>query len=211
MKINEVFKSIQGESSYTGWPFVFVRFTGCNLRCAFCDTTYAYDEGIEISERELLEIIKSYGINYVEITGGEPLLQEEVFSLTEILIKYGYTVLLETNGTQDISKLNKEIARIIDIKCPGSGESNKTRWEILENLRRKDEIKFVIMNRNDFDWAKRISKKFTLTDRATVNFSPAHNVLEPQILAEWIIDDCLNVRINLQIHKYIWKDVQRGR
>ncbi|GAI64294.1 radical SAM protein [candidate division WOR-3 bacterium] len=210
MKICEIFKSIQGESSYAGWPFVFVRFTGCNLRCAFCDTTYAFEEGFEISEKKLLERITLYGIKSIEITGGEPLLQKGVYALTENLIKRGYTVLLETNGTMDISRLNRNIIRVIDIKCPGSGESDKTRWENLDNLRKDDEVKFVIMNRDDYEWAKRISKKFSLTERFTVNLSPAYNFLPQQKLAGWILEDNLHVRFNLQLHKYIWKGITRG-
>ncbi|MCK4576923.1 radical SAM protein [candidate division WOR-3 bacterium] len=210
MKICEIFKSIQGESSYAGLPFIFVRFTGCNLRCAYCDTTYAYEEGYQISEKELLEKIKLYGINNVEITGGEPLLQNKVYALGDSLIKSGYTVLLETNGTLDISGLNKKIIKVIDIKCPGSGESKKTEWNNLDKLDRKDEIKFVIMNRDDYVWTKRISEKFSLTEKFTVNLSPAFTYLKPQELARWILEDNLTVRLNLQLHKYIWKGVERG-
>ena len=210
MKINEIFKSIQGESSYAGLPFIFVRFTGCNLRCTYCDTTYAYEEGFEISEEKLLDRIKSHGIKSVEITGGEPLLQEEVYGLTDSLIRDEYTVLLETNGTLDISRLNKKVIKILDIKCLGSGESDKTRWENLDKLKREDEIKIVIMNKEDYEWTKWISNKFSLTERFTVNLSPAHNHLQPDKLAEWILKDDLNVRLNLQLHKYIWKNVKRG-
>ncbi|TES93120.1 MAG: radical SAM protein [Candidatus Cloacimonadota bacterium] len=210
MKINEIFKSIQGESSYAGLPFIFVRFTGCNLRCTYCDTTYAYEEGFEISEEKLLDRIKSHGIKSVEITGGEPLLQEEVYGLTDSLIRDEYTVLLETNGTLDISRLNKKVIKILDIKCLGSGESDKTRWENLDKLKREDEIKIVIMNKEDYEWTKWISNKFSLAERFTVNLSPAHNHLQPDKLAEWILKDDLNVRLNLQLHKYIWKNVKRG-
>ena len=210
MKINEIFKSIQGESSYAGLPFIFVRFTGCNLRCTYCDTTYAYEEGFEISEEKLFEKIKSYRIKSVEITGGEPLLQEEVYGLTDNLIRNEYTVLLETNGTLDISRLNKKVIKILDIKCPGSGENDKTRWENLENLKREDEVKCVIMNKEDYEWTKWIFNKFSLIERFTVNLSPAHNLLQPDKLAEWILKDNLNVRLNLQLHKYIWKEAKSG-
>jgi len=204
MRVNEIFKSIQGESSYAGLPFVFVRFTGCNLRCTYCDTTYAYEEGFEISEKELIERIKAYNIKSVEITGGEPLLQQGVYSLTDRLVKTGYTILIETNGTLDISQLNEKIIRIVDIKCPGSGESEKTRWENLEDLRGNDEVKFVIMDRKDYEWTKAICSKFSLTKRFMVNLSPVHNILPAEKLAEWLLEDNLNVRLNLQLHKYIW-------
>jgi 7-carboxy-7-deazaguanine synthase len=210
MKVNEVFKSIQGESSFTGIPFVFVRFTGCNLRCTYCDTTYAYEEGLEIGKEELIKKIDSYGLKSVEITGGEPLLQEEVHSLVDTLIKKNYRVLVDTNGTRDISTLNDKVIRIMDIKCPGSGETDEMMWKNIDNLRDKDEVKFVIMDLNDYEWAKNITSKYSITEKVLVNFSPAHGFLKPQKLAEWILKDNLEVRFNLQLHKYIWPGVQRG-
>lgn len=210
MKINEVFKSVQGESSFAGNPFVFVRLTGCNLRCTYCDTTYTYEEGFEISKEELIKKIDFYGLNSVEITGGEPLLQEEVYPLTDTLIDKNYRVLVDTNGTLDISTLNEKVIRIMDIKCPGSGESDKMRWDNIDNLRPKDEVKFVIMDLNDYEWSKKITSKYSLTDKVLVNFSPAYGFLEPHELAGWILKDNLEVRFNLQIHKYIWPGVERG-
>lgn len=210
MKVCEIFKSIQGESSFTGYPFVFVRCSGCNLRCSYCDTTYAYEEGYEISEEELLKKITAFGIKSVTITGGEPLLQNEIFSFIDTLIHRTYTVLVETNGTFDISKLNKKAVKILDIKCPGSGESEKTNWENLKKLTDQDEIKFVITNREDYDWAKWVAHKFSLNGRFTIHFSPAHGMLKPDILASWILEDDMQVRLNLQLQKYIWKNKKRG-
>ncbi len=210
MKINEIFRSIQGETHYTGFPFIFVRFSGCNLRCTYCDTTYVYEEGFEISKQDLLKKIALFGLRHVLVTGGEPLLQNEVYGLTDTLIAHNYIVLLETNGTLDISRLNRKIVKIVDIKCPGSGESNKMLWENLNRLQQNDEIKFVISNREDYEWAKWISHKFSLYEKLTVNFSPTHSILKPKKLAEWILEDTIHVRLNLQIHKYIWKGLKRG-
>lgn len=210
MKVCEIFKSIQGESSYTGYPFIFVRCSGCNLRCSYCDTTYAYEEGYEISEEKLLKKIAGFSIKSVTITGGEPLLQNEVFSFIDTLIRRTYTVLVETNGTLDVSKLNKKAVKILDIKCPGSGESEKNNWENLKKLTDHDEIKFVITNREDYDWAKWVAHKFFLNGRFTIHFSPAHGMLKPDTLASWILEEDMQVRLNLQLHKYIWKNRKRG-
>lgn len=210
IKVNEIFKSIQGESSYAGHPFVFVRFTGCNLRCTYCDTTYAFTEGFDISENELIREIESFGLKNIEITGGEPLLQDGIYPLSTKLIKMGYLVLVETNGTINIGKLDKNIVKIVDIKCPGSNEDGKMVWDNLTLMDKKDEVKFVIMNQDDYKWAKGILKKFALTKRFTVNFSPAYGYCKPDTLAQWILDDNLKVRFNLQLHKYIWKDKVRG-
>ncbi len=210
MKICELFKSIQGESSFAGYPFIFVRFTGCNLRCSYCDTAYAYEGGYEISEERLLRKISAFGIGSVTITGGEPLLQKGVFSLIDALVQQDYTVLVETNGTLDISPLNSRAIRILDIKCPGSGESKKNNWENLKRLTDRDEIKFVITNRDDYEWAKQVMQTFSLDGRFTIHLSPAHGILNPDILASWILEDSLKIRLNLQLHKYIWKDRKRG-
>lgn len=210
MKINEIFKSIQGESSFAGMPFIFVRLTSCNLRCTYCDTKYAYEEGFEMSNDALIEKIDSYGLKFIEITGGEPLLREEVHSLINTLIDKNYSVLVDTNGTLDISTLNQKVIRIMDIKCPGSGESDKMMWKNIDNLRPKDEVKFVIMDRDDYEWSKNIVHKYSLTENVLINFSPAYDFLEPHELAGWILKDNLKVRLNLQIHKYIWSGVERG-
>jgi 7-carboxy-7-deazaguanine synthase len=210
MKVCEIFKSIQGESSFAGYPFVFVRLSGCNLRCSYCDTTYAYDEGDEIPEAQLLKTIARFNLKSVMITGGEPLLQNEVFSLVDTLIQRSYLVLIETNGTIDISRLNKKAVKILDIKCPGSGETDKANWENLSKLTDKDEIKFVITNREDYEWAKWVSRKFNLYTRHTLNFSPAHSTMKPEALASWILQDDIPVRLNVQLQKYIWKNGKRG-
>jgi 7-carboxy-7-deazaguanine synthase len=210
MKVCEIFKSIQGESSHAGWPCVFIRFTGCNLRCIYCDTRYAFEEGFEISESDLFDRVESYRLRSVTITGGEPLLQKEVFPFSDTLVSKGYTVLVETNGTQDISTLHKRIIKVLDIKCPDSGFSDSTRWENLELLEKKDEVKFVISSREDYEWTKRVITQHSLQERTTVNLSPAFGYLEPHSLAEWILEDTLNIRLNLQLHRYIWSNGKRG-
>jgi 7-carboxy-7-deazaguanine synthase len=210
MRVCEIFKSIQGESSFAGYPFIFIRFSGCNLRCSYCDTTYAYEEGFEITEEKLLKKIEGFGIKSVTITGGEPLLQKDVFSFVDTLIRRNYRVLVETNGTLDISQLNKKAIKIIDLKCPGSGESEKNNWENLNKLTDHDEIKFVVTNREDYEWAKWICNKFSLFEKVILNFSPAHSVLKPNTLASWILEDNIPVRLNLQLHRYIWKHRKRG-
>lgn len=204
MKVNEIFKSIQGESSFQGLPCVFVRLTGCNLRCSWCDTTYAYEEGKEISIDDIIQKIESYHTPLVEITGGEPLLQEEVYPLTQRLLDLGYKVLIETNGSLDIGRLDKRIIKILDIKCPGSGETDKIRWENLDKLSPSDEVKFVLTGREDYQWAKGIIERYRLADKVTVLLSVVYGELEPRDLARWILEDNLNVRLQLQLHKYIW-------
>lgn len=209
MKICEIFSSIQGESSHAGLPCTFIRLSGCNLRCTYCDTIYAYDGGFEMTIEEILEEISKSGISLVEITGGEPLLQSEVFTLIDRLIKEGYKVLIETNGSIDISGVNKEATIIMDIKTPGSGMSSKVLLSNLSLLKRQDEIKFVLCSRADYEWAKEFIKTHSITKRCTILFSPAFGTLDPARLSKWIIEDKLNVRLNLQIHKYIYS-LQRG-
>ena len=202
MKINEIFKSIQGESTYQGRLCTFIRFTGCNLRCAWCDTTYAYQEGANLTTPEILLKVKKLGCQLIEITGGEPLLQEEVHQLIAALLKEGYEVLLETNGTIDISKVDPRIIKIMDIKCPDSGASKKMRWENLTKLSSQDEVKFVISSRRDYEWAKSIINEKAMNG-ATILMSPAFGRLPSQALAEWLLNDGLNVRLQLQLHKYL--------
>ena len=204
MKVNEIFKSIQGESSFQGLPCVFVRLTGCNLRCSWCDTTYAYEEGEEMSVDEIIKKVEGYHTPLVEITGGEPLLQEEVYPLTKRLLDLGYKVLIETNGSLDIGRLDKRVIKILDIKCPGSGESDKMRWENLDRLSPKDEVKFVLSNREDYQWAKGVIERYGLADRVTILLSVVYGRLDPKDLAQWILEDNLNVRLQLQLQKYIW-------
>jgi 7-carboxy-7-deazaguanine synthase len=210
LKVNEIFKSIQGESWFAGLPCVFVRLTGCNLRCTYCDTAYAYDEGEELSVEEVLERVAAYNCPMVEITGGEPLLQEETPKLAAALLQKARAILVETNGTLDIDVLPKGIVRIVDMKCPDSGECGRMLWENMGRLVKTDEVKFVLQSRRDYEWAKALVAEHQLLRRCMVLFSPAFGVLEPRVLAGWILEDNLAVRLNLQLHKYIWTPEERG-
>lgn len=210
MKVCEIFASIQGESTYAGLPCVFVRMTGCNLRCVYCDTTYAYEEGREMSGNEILVSVSSYGIKLVEITGGEPLMQKDVFSLTEKLLDNGFTVLLETNGSVSIKDVDKRAVTIMDIKTPKSGMFEKMDLLNLKYIKPDDEIKFVVMDREDYEWVRDFIRDYGLADRCKLLLSPAFGLLSPESLSKWIIDDRLSVRLNLQLHKYIYGPDKRG-
>lgn len=213
MKVCEIFASIQGESTYAGLPCVFVRMTGCNLRCVYCDTAYAYEEGREMSEDEILKAVSSYGINLVEITGGEPLLQRDVLSLMERLIDNGFTVLLETNGSENIQDVDKRVTIIMDIKTPKSGMFERMDLMNLKYVKPDDEIKFVVIDREDYEWVRNFIKDYGLIDglanKCKILLSPAYGSLSPEDLSKWIIEDRLPVRLNLQLHKYIYGD-KRG-
>ncbi|MFQ6104182.1 MAG: radical SAM protein [Candidatus Glassbacteria bacterium] len=211
MKVNEIFFSIQGESTYQGIPCVFIRLAGCNLRCRYCDTIYAYHEGTELSVEEVVAKVKRYKCRTVEITGGEPLLQRECPDLAARLLEFGYDVLVETNGTVDISQLDPRAVKIMDVKCPGSGHSHDIMWSNFEVLNEKDEIKFVISSQDDYVWARNIIEEKRLDERHIVLLSPAHGCIEPNELASWMLEDGISARLNLQIHKYIWKPDERGR
>lgn len=208
--VNEVFRSIQGESWFAGLPCVFIRLTGCNLRCNYCDTAYAYEEGEALTVEEVLERVAFHNCPLVEITGGEPLLQDQTPELATALLQRARAVLVETNGTLNIDILPKGIVRIVDVKCPDSGESGKMLWENMDRLVKTDEVKFVLQSRGDYDWAKAIVARHELIRRCMVLFSPAFGILDPQVLAGWILDDNLAVRLNLQLHKYIWATEERG-
>lgn len=210
LKINEVFFSIQGESTHAGRPCVFVRLSACNLRCNWCDTEYAFYSGIDRSFKSLLEEIESFNCGLVEITGGEPLLQKEVLPFMTLLSDKGYEVLLETGGHMDISGVDNRVQRIMDIKCPGSGESDKNLWSNIPHLTPKDQLKFVLSNRDDYDWAKDILLRHDLIAICPVLFSPVFGSLDNQQLAEWILEDRLDVRYQLQLHKYIWHPQTKG-
>ncbi len=210
MRINEIFKSIQGETSYAGTPCLFVRTTGCNLRCSWCDTTYAYDEGEDLSIDDIIRTLGKYDCRNVVITGGEPLLQEETPLLAEYLINNGYKVFVETNGSVDISGLHPEIIKILDIKCPGSGMTEHIVWDNLNALTSIDEVKFIVSDYNDYVWAKSVIASRKLPDICTVLMAPVFNRLDPKQIAEWIINDNLDVRLQLQLHKYIWGPDVRG-
>jgi 7-carboxy-7-deazaguanine synthase len=210
LRINEIFFSIQGESSHAGRPCIFIRLTYCNLRCTWCDTTYSYFEGTEMTFDEIMERIVEYDCRLVEVTGGEPLVQENVRSFMSKLCDAGYEVLLETGGHMDISGIDNRIRRIMDIKCPSSGESQKNRWNNISHLTEGDEVKFVVGDRNDYEWAKEIIKKYGLTSCCTVLFSPVFGTMDNRTLAEWILEDALPVRFQMQLHKYIWEPGKRG-
>ncbi len=210
LRVNEIFKSIQGESSSAGIPCVFVRLTGCNLRCSYCDTTYAYEEGPDMSVNEIIKEIEGYGCKNVCITGGEPLLQKNTYKLINLLKKENYKIFIETNGSMDMNLLPKYVIRIMDVKCPDSGMNKEMDWKNLERLRGDDEVKFVMSSRKDYEWAKEIVKKHNLPDRTKVLFGSAYGKLKPKNLAEWILKDKLNVRLQLQLHRIIWPDKTRG-
>jgi 7-carboxy-7-deazaguanine synthase len=211
LTVNEIFYSIQGESTHAGRPCVFVRLTACDLRCSWCDTPYAFHEGQKMSVEDVLGRVREYGCDVVEITGGEPLLQKEVYPLMQRLLDEGRTVLLETGGHLSVEAVPEPVIRVIDVKCPGSGESEKNHWPNLEHLRPTDEIKFVIKDRADYEYARDIVSKHALVGRcAAVHFSPVHGVQDARQLSEWVLEDRLKVRVQLQLHKYIWDPATRG-
>ena len=210
LKINEIFKSIQGESTHMGVPCTFIRLTYCNLRCSYCDTEYAFHEGKDMEISEIVDKVKSMNTQLVEITGGEPMLQENVIHLMNILLKDKYNVLLETSGAISLKDVPKEIKKIVDFKCPSSNMKDKNLWSILEELVPHDEIKFVIGDYNDYKWVKEKIKKYSLDKKWTVLVSPVFNKIELKELADWILRDNLNVRLQLQMHKYIWDPETRA-
>lgn len=210
MKVCEIFTSIQGETSYTGIPCTFIRLAGCNLRCSYCDTKYAYEEGIELTENEIINEVTLIGVNLVEITGGEPLLQKGTFHLIERLISEGYKVLVETNGTLSIKNVDSRATIILDIKTPGSGMWEDMDLSNFDYIKPADEVKFVITDRTDYEWSKNMIHKYDLKSRCNVLFSPAFGVLTPESLIKWMLEDRLDVRLNLQMHKYIYGSDKRG-
>lgn len=210
MRVTEIFHSIQGESSYAGQPCVFVRLTGCPLRCTWCDTDYAFYGGHDCSIDEVLAKVQTYGCRLVEVTGGEPLAQTESLPLMARLCDADYTVLLETSGSIEIAPVDPRVHIILDVKCPGSGMTERMHWPNLAGLTAKDEAKFVLADRADYDWAKEILARHHLADRCSVLFSPVFGSLDLRQLAEWILTDRLPVRFQLQMHKYIWAPDMRG-
>jgi len=204
LQITEIFKSVQGESSFTGLPCVFVRLTGCNLRCQYCDTEYAFYGGKEMSIDETIKVVEKFGLRLVEITGGEPLLQSESLDLMKRLLNLGYKVMLETGGSISIQDVPKEIIKIVDMKCPSSGEMGKNDLKNLFRLAQHDEVKFVIGNREDYEWSRGVLQEYKLQDKANILFSPVFEVLSLRSLAEWILEDNLSVRLQTQLHKHIW-------
>ncbi len=203
MRITEIFHSIQGESTHAGLPCVFVRLTGCNLRCVWCDTAYAFQGGREMSDEEILAEVRRYPCRRVEITGGEPLLQDGVHDLMRRLADEGYGVLLETGGSLDASRVDPRVVKIMDLKCPGSGESGKNRWENLAHLTAQDQVKFVVRDRVDFDWACAVVRERDLTAKHAVLMSPVHGEMDPHVMAGWIIESGLDLRLQIQLHKVL--------
>ncbi len=211
LELTEMFASIQGESTWTGLPTTFIRTARCNLRCSWCDTPYSFPRGNSYSLEAIVRQVETNGLLHVCITGGEPLLQENIHPLIRQLADKGYCVSIETGGSLSTASIDPRAKIILDIKCPGSGMEQKNHWENLSNLRPHDEVKFVIKDRNDYDWAKEIATTYRLFEKESpLLFSPVHQVLDPQDLIDWILNDQLPVRLNLQVHKWIWSPETRG-
>ena len=209
--INEIFHSIQGESTFAGLACVFVRLTGCNLRCSYCDTRYAYSEGQPLSVKQIVEQVAGFGCNLVEITGGEPLLQKDTGLLVETLLGKGFNVLMETNGSLDISRINPACIKIIDIKCPDSGEADQCDLTNLQRMSSADQIKFVISSRKDYLYAKKMMARIPAKiPPGNVLFSPVWDRLPGRELAAWLLEDGLQAKLQLQLHKVLWPDIERG-
>jgi 7-carboxy-7-deazaguanine synthase len=211
VRVNEIFHSIQGESTWAGQPCVFIRLTGCNLRCTWCDTAYAFYEGTQMEIAAVMDRVRGYGCKLAEITGGEPLLQKGVHALIEALLNEKYDVLIETSGERDISAVDRRVIKIMDLKCPDSGEAERNRWANIQCLSPRDEVKFVIASRRDYEWARRVIDKYQLVSSVNaILISPAFGAIKPADLAAWILLDRLPVRMQLQMHKYIWSPDRRG-
>ena len=211
LTINEIFYSIQGESTHAGRRCVFVRLTACDLRCSWCDTPYAFYEGRKMSVDEVADAVAGYNCDLVEITGGEPLLQADVYPLMERLLASGRTVMLETGGHRSIDRVPAAVLKIVDVKCPGSGEADRNDWSNLERLAPHDEVKFVVQDRADYDFARAVIEQHALASRAgAILMSPVHGVLDPKTLSEWMLADRVPARLQLQLHKYIWSPATRG-
>jgi 7-carboxy-7-deazaguanine synthase len=211
LTINEIFYSIQGESTYAGRPCVFVRLTACDLRCSWCDTPYAFDEGRKQTVDDVMAEVERHGCQLVEITGGEPLLQEDVYELMNRLLAQGRTVMLETGGHRPIDRVPSAVVKIVDVKCPGSGESDRNDWRNLERLSPHDEVKFVVKDRADYEFARDVIRGRTLASRcAAILISPVHGETDVRMLSEWMLADHLPARLQLQLHKFIWPAGTRG-
>lgn len=211
LTVNEIFHSIQGESTYAGTPCVFVRLTACDLRCSWCDTPYAFYDGRKVALDEVVAQVEAYECPLVEITGGEPLLQEDVYPLMDRLLGAGHTVLLETGGHLDTGEVPAAVVKIVDVKCPGSGEAHKQEWRNIDRLLPHDQVKFVIQDEIDYRYACDVISRYALGTRcAAVLFSPVHGVLDPKVLSAWVLRDRVPARVQLQLHKYIWGADVRG-
>ena len=210
LKINEIYYSVQGESTHAGRPCIFIRLTYCNLRCTYCDTEYAFYEGKDMEISEIMHEIQQWDCNLVEVTGGEPLFQEECIDLLNDLVNSKYEVMLETGGSLSISEVPNEVIKIVDFKCPSSGMEKKNLWSIVDDLQPHDEVKIVIGNREDFDWAKNRIEEYSLDKICTLLFSPTFGEIDPQQIVEWILAENLPVRIQMQMHKMIWSPEKKG-
>jgi len=208
--VNELYLSLQGESSFTGRPCFFIRLTGCPLRCVWCDTAHAFHDGERMTVQSILDRVEKAACRLVEVTGGEPLAQPGVYDLLDSLLDEGYIVLLETAGAHDISRVDPRVHRIVDVKCPGSGEVERNHPAVRGHLTSRDEIKFVIADRNDYQWAKTWLNASTLPSGLGVLFSPVHERLPPRDLVVWVLEDGVDVRVQVQLHKYIWDPLARG-
>ena len=210
LKINEIYYSVQGESTHSGCPCIFIRLTYCNLRCSYCDTEYAFYDGKDMEITDIMSEIKRWDCNLVEVTGGEPLFQDECIDLLNELVNSNYEVMLETGGSLSISDVPKKVFKIVDFKCPSSGMVKKNLWSIADDLQSHDEVKFVIGNREDFDWAKDRITEYSLDKICTLLFSPTFGEIDPQQIVEWILAENLPVRMQLQMHKMIWSPEEKG-
>jgi 7-carboxy-7-deazaguanine synthase len=204
LKVHEIFLSLQGESRSVGWPTVFVRLTGCPLRCQYCDTAYAFSGGEWLSLPEILDAVREYTVRHVTVTGGEPLAQKSTHDLLKSLADEGYRVSLETSGALDIAEVDSRVIKVLDIKTPGSGEVLRNYWQNLQVIKADDEIKFVICNREDYEWSREKLSEYQLDQRCEVLFSPSHEQLPAVTLAQWILEDRLPVRMQMQLHKLLW-------
>ena len=209
LKINEIYFSIQGESTHAGRPCIFIRLTYCNLRCTYCDTEYAFYEGKDMEIPTIMDEIKQWDCNLVEVTGGEPLFQDQCIDLLEVLVNNNYEVMLETGGSLSISEVPKEVIKIVDFKCPSSGMVKKNLWSIVKDLQSYDEVKFVIGDRIDFEWAKENIAKYNLAMACIVLMSPTFGEIDPQQIVKWILAENLPVRIQMQMHKMIWNPEEK--
>lgn len=211
LAVTEIFKSVQGESTWAGKPCVFVRLTGCNLRCTWCDTAYAFHGGTKMSVDEVVRRVEELDCPLVEITGGEPLLHKACPTLAQRLLDLGLTVLCETSGSLPIDRLPEGVIRIMDLKCPGSGECERNDWSNIDRLGPRDEVKFVIADRADYEWSRDMISRYNLSSRCNeVLFSPVFGSIEPRALVEWVLEDKLDVRFQLQLHKLVWPPDQKG-
>jgi 7-carboxy-7-deazaguanine synthase len=207
LRVFEIFHSLQGESSRVGLPTVFVRLTGCPMRCVYCDTAYAFTGGENMELGQIMAQVAEHGTRYVTVTGGEPLAQKECLTLLKELCDTGYEVSLETGGAIDTGGVDERVAVVLDVKTPGSGEVEKNLWDNLQYLKPKDEVKFVLCDRSDYDWAKQILAEWAIGGKCSVLFSPVYNQVNPTELAEWILHDKLPVRMQIQLHKVLWGEV----